>query len=87
MWGSNPVAQFIKYAMIRADQHPMLAGTNTLSIHDELTYVVDARFEPQKVKEWIEEIMCFNLPEIPTMKLRVDVSYGENWADQREIVP
>jgi DNA polymerase I-like protein with 3'-5' exonuclease and polymerase domains len=85
MHGSNPVAQFIKYAMIRADSHPMLNQANVLSIHDENLFYVDARHEPEKVKGWIEEVMVFNLPEIPPLKIPIDCSVGKNWADQREI--
>jgi len=82
-WGSNPVAQFIKYAMIRADQHPWLI--NTLSVHDELIFSAPKERSPQEIKRAVEDVMIFPLPEIPTMQLRVDVSIGENWADQEEI--
>jgi len=86
MHGSNPVAQYIKYAMLRADSHPMLKEANVLSVHDEALFICDARHEPKKVAEWIREVMVFPLPEIPELQLPIEISFGRNWADQVEIV-
>lgn len=86
MWGSNPVAHFTKYAILRAESHPKLSEALVLQVHDEFCWYVDARHRPQDVKQWIQEVMCFPLPEIPEMKLRVDVSFGHNWSDQSEII-
>jgi len=83
MWGSNPVAHITKYAMVNAENHPRLIPT--LQIHDELTYVVDSCYDPREVKKWIRECMEIEIPEIPGMKIPVDVTRGLNWADQETI--
>lgn len=85
MHGSNPVAHFTKYAIIRSEQHPKLGGSLCLQVHDEILHVVDARHDPKEVKRWIEEVMVFPLPEIPELVIPIDVSCGKNWADQTAI--
>src|SRR6185437_11390207 len=93
IWGSQPVAHFMKIACIRADSHPRLLPR--LTVHDELLYYVDSCYDPREVKRWIEECMVFETEEMPGFKLRVDVSYSpydrerevkeSNWADQQGI--
>ena len=85
MWGSNPVAHFTKYAILRAAAHPQLSKALVLQVHDEFLFYADCRHDPKDVARWIREVMCFPLPEVPEMHLRVDVSCGRNWADQKEI--
>lgn len=94
IWGSQPVAHFMKIACIRADSHPRLIPR--LTVHDELLIYADCCYDPKDVKKWIEECMLFTTKEIPGFILPIDVSYSpydrerevkeSNWADQQEIV-
>lgn len=83
MMGSNPVAHFMKVALLNAAQHPHL--NPTMTIHDEIVFEVDRRHEPKKVEGWIREAMEIETPEMPALRLPVDVSSGDNWTDQQPI--
>jgi len=83
MMGSNPVAHFMKLALLNAAQHPHLHPI--LTIHDEIVYEVDRRHEPKQVASWIHEAMEVETPEMPGLRLPVEVSSGDNWTDQQTI--
>lgn len=85
MWGSNPVAHFTKYAILRAAAHPMLSKALVLQVHDEFLFYLDCRHEAKDVKGWIQEVMTFPLPEIPELTIPIDCSVGRTWADTVEV--
>lgn len=79
MFGSNPVAHFMKLSLLRADQHPHMIPI--ISVHDEIDFLVDLRHSDDLVKKWVNEIMVFETPEMPGFSIPADVSVGQNWAD------
>ena len=83
VWGSQPVAHFTKLALLRAEEHPNLQPL--LQVHDEILFLADCRHDPKQVADWIREAMTFETSEMPGFSLRADVSFGENWSDQKEI--
>jgi len=59
---SQPVAHFTKLSLMRAEH---LDLNSFLQIHDEILFLIDAKYDPMVVKKKITEAMVFETPEMP----------------------
>lgn len=91
MWGSNPVAHYLKLSLLNMEAHPRLIPV--IPVHDEHVFYADVKYNPKDVKKWAEECMVFETPEMPgfriPMKIKVstrEIAGGHpNWKDMKEI--
>lgn len=83
IWGSQPIAHITKLAMLNVVQDPWLSLR--AQIHDALLMYVPKSCDPKQVKRRIEEAMVIEMPEIPGMRVPIEVSKGPSWAEQRKV--
>lgn len=83
IWGSQPIAHITKLAMLNVAQDPWLSLR--AQIHDALLMYVPKEHDPKDVKRRIEAAMVIENPDIPGLRIPIEVSYGASWADQRKI--
>lgn len=83
MWGSNPIAHYLKLAVLNAESHPRIIPA--IPVHDEIVFYADAAYEPVQVKRWAEECMVFDTPEMPGFKMPIKVKTGPNWGEMVKI--
>lgn len=81
IWGSQPVAHMTKLALIQAEQDPILRCN--AQIHDALNFYVRSDVDLQVVRQRVEEAMMFETPEIPGLRIPVDVKYGKRTPESR----
>ncbi len=81
-WGSQPVAHFTKLALLNAEE---LGLVPILQVHDELLFLPPTSWSESKIAGKIKEAMYFETPEIPGLRLPLDISRGRNWADQEKV--
>lgn len=82
MLGSNPVAMFTNYAILRAMEDGELP---LAQVHDELVWEFPESMPEPVAKAKIESYMVFEHEAMPGLKLPIDVSAGYSWGETREI--
>ena len=81
-FGSQPVAHFTKLALLNAEELDLVP---ILQVHDELLFLPPTSWSEKKIAGKIREAMYFETPEIPGLRLPLDISRGLNWADQEKV--